>query len=131
MKRVIGSDRIRKNISIDDRRTSISLEAQIWNALSDICKRESVGIDKLCTMVAERRQESSMSSALRVFGTTYYQVVAEIKGDASNATPATGLGESGQEPIPAYFDIALERFAAEQKKYARSDQGSNDDDDND
>ena len=69
-----------------------------------------------------------MSSALRVFGLIYFQIMGEIKEDASNATPATGLGESGQEPIPAYLDIALERFAAEQKKYALSGQGSDDDD---
>ena len=131
MVRVVGSDRIRKNVSIDHRRTSISLEAQVWDSLSEICDKESVGIDGLCTMVAERRQESSMSSALRVFGMTYFRLVAETLEDASNATPATGLGESRQEPITSYLDIALERFAVEQKQYARSDQGSDEDDGDD
>ena len=123
MVRVIGSDRIRKNVTIGHRRTSVSLEAQVWNGLSDICKRESIGMDGLCTMVAERRQESSMSSALRVFLLTYFRLVVDNIEDTLSSAPATGLGESPQEPIPGYLDIALQRFAIEQKQYALSDQG--------
>ncbi|MEO9901319.1 ribbon-helix-helix domain-containing protein [Nisaea sp.] len=126
MARVIGSDRIRKNVTIGHRRTSVSLEAQVWNGLSDICKRESIGMDGLCTLVAERRQESSMSSALRVFLLTYFRLVVSNIEDVLSAAPATGLGESRQEPIPGYLDIALQRFAVEQKQYALSDQGSGD-----
>lgn len=124
MARVIGSDRIRKNVTIGHRRTSVSLEAQVWNGLSDICKRESLGMDGLCTMVAERRQESSMSSALRVFLLTYFRLVVDNIEDALISAP--GLGESRQEPIPGYLDIALQRFAVEQRQYALSDQGSGD-----
>ncbi|MEQ8332161.1 ribbon-helix-helix domain-containing protein [Nisaea sp.] len=124
MARVIGSDRIRKNVTIGHRRTSVSLEAQVWNGLSDICKRESIGIDALCTMVADRRQESSMSSALRVFLLTYFRLVVDNIEDTLSSTPATGLGESRQEPVPGYLDIALHRFAIEQKQFALSDSGS-------
>jgi predicted DNA-binding ribbon-helix-helix protein len=124
--RVIGSDRIRKNVTIGHRRTSVSLEAQVWNGLSDICKRESIGMDGLCTMVAERRQESSMSSALRVFLLTYFRLVVDNIEDALSEAPAPGLGESRQEQIPGYLDIALQRFAVEQKQYALSEHGPGD-----
>lgn len=120
MARVIGSDRIRKNVTIGNRRTSVSLEAQVWNGLSEICRREDIGIDGLCTAVAERRKESSMSSALRVFLLTYFRlVVSNIEDSLSAAAPA-GLAEAAQPPIPGYFETALERFALEQEQYSTS-----------
>ena len=64
-----------------------------------------------------------MSSALRVFLLTYFRLVVDNIEDTLSSAPATGLGESPQEPIPGYLDIALQRFAIEQKQYALSDQG--------
>ncbi|WP_193183887.1 ribbon-helix-helix domain-containing protein [Nisaea sediminum] len=122
MARVIGSDRIRKNVTIGNRRTSVSLEAQVWNGLSDICKREEIGIDALCTRVAERRKESSMSSALRVFLLTYFRLVVENIEQSLSAAPQGGMGEDVQPPIPGFLDTALQRFALEQEQYATSEQ---------
>lgn len=121
MARVIGSDRIRKNVTIGQRRTSVSLEAQVWNSLSEVCTRESITIDQLCTKVAEKRQESSMSSALRVFLLTYFRLVVENIEDTLAASPVTGMAESAQASLPGYLDIALQRFALEQRRYAMSD----------
>ncbi|UUX51664.1 ribbon-helix-helix domain-containing protein [Nisaea acidiphila] len=124
MARVIGSDRIRKNVTIGNRRTSVSLEAQVWNGLSDICQREDIGIDALCTSVAERRKESSMASALRVFLLTYFQLVVENIEDSLSAAPHGGMAEDRQAPIPGYLETALQRFASEQERYATADDGS-------
>lgn len=120
MARVIGSDRIRKNITIGQRRTSVSLEAQVWEGLFDICQREAIGIDTLCTKVAERRQESSMSSALRVFLLTYFRLVVDNTEKAIMNEPAPGMAEQPQPPIEGYLDNALQRFALEQRRYAMS-----------
>lgn len=62
-----------------------------------------------------------MSSALRVFLLTYFRLVVDNIEDALSSSPAPGLGESRQEPIPGYLDIALQRFAVEQKQYALTD----------
>ena len=67
-----------------------------------------------------------MSSALRVFLLTYFRLVVDNIEDALSAAPAPGLGESPQEPIPGYLDIALQRFAVEQKQYALSEHGPGD-----
>jgi len=120
--RVIGSDRIRKNVTIGNRRTSVSLEAQVWNGLSDICNREEIGMDALCTRVAECRKESSMSSALRVFLLTYFRLVVENIEHSLSAAPQGGMGEDAQPPIPGFLDTALQRFALEQEQYSTSEQ---------
>ncbi|MBO6560870.1 MAG: ribbon-helix-helix domain-containing protein [Nisaea sp.] len=105
-----------------NRRTSVSLEAQVWNGLSDICRREKIGIDALCTRVAERRKESSMSSALRVFLLTYFRLVVDNIEQSLSAAPQGGMGEDAQPPIPGFLDTALQRFALEQEQYATSEQ---------
>lgn len=64
-----------------------------------------------------------MSSALRVFLLTYFRLVVDNIEDVLSAAPAPGLGESQQESIPGYLDIALQRFAVEQRQYALNEHG--------
>lgn len=68
-------------MTVGSRRTSVSLEDHVWDGLTDICRREGVGIDTLCTEVDRRRSRSSMSSALRVFLLLYFRALAEALGN--------------------------------------------------
>lgn len=70
--------RLRRNVTIGGRRTSVSLEHHVWEGLLDVCRRESIGIDALCTEVDRRRVRSSMSSSLRVFLLLYFRGIAEV-----------------------------------------------------
>lgn len=70
--------RLRRNVKIDRRRTSVSLESHLWQGLLDVCERETIGIDALCTEVDRRRRRSSMSSSLRVFLLLYFRGLAEV-----------------------------------------------------
>lgn len=109
-------DRIRKNIVIEDRRTSVSLEEQVWDGLIDICRREEISIDELCTLVARRRIGSSMSSSLRVFLLAYFRIVAQTVERQLTAGPLTGLAHPPQVPFPRTIDQALEQFAQDQRR---------------
>lgn len=89
---------IRKNISIDDRRTTIVLEQPVWDGLLDICRWEGLSLDALCEIIVRRRGASSMSSMLRTTLLEYYRVMAE--------TPR----ESGEMSAGRILNAALARI---------------------
>lgn len=63
-----------RNISLGNKRTSIRLEAQFWDALYEISEAEDMSIDELCTLVDRRRPKTiGFSSALRVYILQYFR----------------------------------------------------------
>ena len=84
--------RLRRNVTIGERRTSVSLEGHVWVGLSDICQREAIGIDALCTEVDRRRLRSSMSSSLRVFLLLYFRSLAEAIAERPVSDRRDGAG---------------------------------------
>ena len=94
--------RLRRNVTIDGRRTSISLEGHVWEGLIDICRREAIGIDTLCTAVDRHRIRSSMSSSLRVYLLLYFRGLAERLADRSAPGRLDGR----------FMQVALDRFRA-------------------
>jgi predicted DNA-binding ribbon-helix-helix protein len=114
----LGSDRQRKNIMIGTRRTSISLEDRVWDGLVDVCRREELSIDELCTRVNDKRLASSMSSSLRVFQLTYFRIVIENAERLLRRRPADGFAHPHQVAFPSTLDVALEQFSADQRRYS-------------
>lgn len=62
-----------KNVIVNGRRTSMRLDKETWQALSDICKREGVALYKLCSLIDLSKGGSGLSSATRLFVLTYYR----------------------------------------------------------
>ena len=62
-----------KNVIVNGRRTSMRLDRETWQALSDICKRENISLYKLCSLIDDAKHESGLSSATRLFVLTYYR----------------------------------------------------------
>jgi len=81
---------ISKNITVDGRRTSIRLERASWEALDDICSAEGVTLHDLCTMIDQRKNGGSRTSAVRSFIVSYYR---EATSKWSATLPA-GLADS-------------------------------------
>lgn len=74
---VLNSALISKNVRIHDRRTSIRLEPEMWDALNEIAGIESCTIHCLCGAVYDLKEEgSSFTAALRVFLMEYYRSAA-------------------------------------------------------
>ena len=72
---------INRNIVVNTHRTSVRLEAEMWNDLRDICRREDKSIHEICTLIADRKHESrSLTSAIRVFLIAYYRAAATEDG---------------------------------------------------
>ncbi len=97
--------RHRRTVIVSGRRTSISVEVAIWDALTDVCKREECTLSDLLTLVDQRRRGASLASAIRVFSIFYFRALAGIGTQAPRA--AQGLSEA-----PAPFEIPTAGFQA-------------------
>jgi len=55
----------------------------MWDAVAEICRREELSIGQLCQRVNERRRESTLTAALRVYVLSYFKSAATEQGHAS------------------------------------------------
>lgn len=62
-----------KNVSVNGRRTSMRMDKETCSALSDICQRENMTLNALCSLIDERRKEASLTAAVRLFIMIYYR----------------------------------------------------------
>ena len=73
----MSSKYYKRNITLKDRRTTISLEGSIWSALEEICHRESMGLNQICTLIDdELHKDASRTSAIRTFTVNYFRTIA-------------------------------------------------------
>ena len=64
-----------KNVVVNGRRTSMRLDKETWQALSDICRRENITLYKLCSLIDSSKGASGLSSATRLFVLTYFRFI--------------------------------------------------------
>jgi predicted DNA-binding ribbon-helix-helix protein len=78
-----GPGLINRNITVEGRRSSMRLEASMWDALREICRRERITLPELCTSVARaKRPALTLTAALRVLIANYFRVAATEEGHA-------------------------------------------------
>lgn len=82
-----------KNITINGRRTSLRLERISWDAMVDICQCEGLTIHELCTLIDNRREGASRTSAVRAFIVSYYRAAATESGALQKGIASTVLLE--------------------------------------
>jgi predicted DNA-binding ribbon-helix-helix protein len=63
----------KRSIVFKDKKTSVSLEDEFWNALKEIAGKRAVHISDLVAAIDEQRGHANLSSALRLFVLDYYQ----------------------------------------------------------
>ena len=61
-----------KNVVVNGRRTSMRLDKETWNALSDICRRENITLYKLCSLIDDAKGKSGLSATTRLFVLSYH-----------------------------------------------------------
>lgn len=72
-----------RNVMLDRQRTSMRLEPEMWEALSEIAAIERTSVNSLITRIQERRRQSSLTSSVRVFVMTYFRHTSRVdRGDA-------------------------------------------------
>ncbi|MFK7839402.1 MAG: ribbon-helix-helix domain-containing protein [Bdellovibrionales bacterium] len=65
----------RRNIIINGKRTSVTLEPQIWSILHEVAAEHECTIHDLCDWVFNvKAEKSSLASAIRVFLISYLNI---------------------------------------------------------
>jgi len=72
-----------RNIVAISGRTSMRLEPELWDALLEICHRESQDLHGLIRQVDALRREEGRTSAVRVFLLQYFRAAATEAGHAA------------------------------------------------
>src|SRR5690606_29968228 len=88
-----------RNVVVKGHRTSMRLEPPMWDALEEVCRRQSRSISELCSMIEDRRCQSSLTSAVRVFVVTYFRTLALAY---ETRTDIPGRREGLEETTAAY-----------------------------
>jgi predicted DNA-binding ribbon-helix-helix protein len=73
---------VQRNVSVGSRRTTVRLEPAMWDALGEICQREDMSLNDLCSRIAGRRSASSLTATVRVFVMSYFRTAATEEGHA-------------------------------------------------
>jgi predicted DNA-binding ribbon-helix-helix protein len=79
------AQKVRLNLSIQGRRTSIALEAGVWDCLTEICRREELSLDELCDAIIAESEDISMASAIRISALEYFRRKRHEDADAQSA----------------------------------------------
>lgn len=70
-----------RNVVVLGKRTSLRMEPEMWDALSDVAAREGYNVHDICTCIVERKPAAaSLTAAIRVFLVNYYRLAATEEG---------------------------------------------------
>lgn len=72
---------ISRNVYFSGRRSSMRLEQEMWNALSDVARREKKSIHEVCTEATQKKGGSSQTALVRVYLLKYYQMRLQNTND--------------------------------------------------
>ena len=67
-----------KNVIVNGRRTSMRLEREVWNALSESCKEQNISLNTLCSQIEKSKDKRGLSSAMRVYALNFYRNLVKI-----------------------------------------------------
>jgi predicted DNA-binding ribbon-helix-helix protein len=71
--------RTEKNIIIAHRRTSLALEVYFRDCLKVILTYEQITLDEFCMLAVQHRQNSGLSSAVRLMIEIYFRTLANVR----------------------------------------------------
>ena len=70
-----------RNINVLGRCTSIRLDKEMWEALKSVASKEQCSVHDLCSLVDIRKRENtSLTAAIRVFVMLYFKAAATEEG---------------------------------------------------
>ena len=76
---------IKRSIVIGGHKTSVSLEEPFWTALKEIARQRGTTLSELVTTINAGRQNSNLSSLVRLFVLQFYQNETSSGSDSDNA----------------------------------------------
>ena len=92
---LMKSSVVKRSIVIDGHKTSVSLEDPFWTDLKKIAHTQQVTLSELVTKIDGTREQSNLSSAIRLFVLRHYEdkrmdvAKAHLSAVAAERTPAS------------------------------------------
>ena len=115
--------RLKRNVRVGGRRTTIVLEAYVWDSIDSMLDREGTSLDRFCAEVDIVRQHSSMASSARLVVLAYFQLLNEINSPPFVDPDLQRLDRDGILRAPAaagppaqLLPLALRRFAQDEAR---------------
>ena len=115
--------RLKRNVRVATHRTTIVLEAYVWDCINSMLEREGVSLDEFCERVNQVRNQSSMASAARLVVLTYYRLLEQINQPPFIDGDLERLHRAGmlRAPLPAsppvpLLSLAIRRFAQDEAR---------------
>jgi predicted DNA-binding ribbon-helix-helix protein len=69
---------VKRNVKLPDRRTSVQLEAYVWQSIDAILSLESIKFSLSYTELDQRKKEIKLASSMRLFALTYYRTLSNL-----------------------------------------------------
>lgn len=73
---VAASPLVTRNVNLGNRRTSVRLEPDLWEALREIAGREQRSVHEICTDIDRTRGGTRLTSAMRIYIVNYFRSAA-------------------------------------------------------
>ena len=87
--------RLKRNVRVGGRRTTIVLEAYVWDSIDSMLDREGVSLDTFCDDVDGTRLDSSMASSARLVVLAYFRPLGQINSPPFVDPELQRLGREG------------------------------------
>jgi len=91
---------VKRSIVIDGHKTSVSLEDPFWTDLKKIAHTQQVTLSELVTKIDGTREQSNLSSAIRLFVLHHYE---DKRMDVAKAHPSAMAAERKTLKRPRFF----------------------------
>lgn len=62
-----------RNVTVSGRRTSLRMEPYLWESMREICEREGMTLNQLCSAIDARRGAANLTASIRIFIVKYYR----------------------------------------------------------
>ena len=115
--------RLKRNVRAGGRRTTIVLEAYVWDSIDSMPNREGVSLDAFCADVDDTRLHSSMASSARLVVLAYFRLLEQINSPPFVDPELRQMGREGTLRAPAaahppvpLLQLALRRFAQDEAR---------------
>lgn len=88
-----------RNVKVSGRRTSLRMEPYIWDSLKEICERERLALNEICTQIDQRRGDANLTASIRVFIVSYYRTAIGNRGFSEDG-PSPVLRKALDDAVP-------------------------------
>lgn len=94
-----------RNVTVSGRRTSLRMEPLLWDSLKEICDREGMTLNQLCTAIDQRRGGANLTASIRIVIVQYFRAAAGSSGMEE-------IGPEGSRVFQKAIDDVLPRYPA-------------------